>query len=166
MLRAQDLLLALKIQASGAGSFAELGRALGISASQVHSAAKRAIASGLLREDHSVRSQALLEALVAVKYYLPVRLGGLERGIPTAYAAPPLSEVIGPGEDPNPVWPHPEGSVRGLSCEPLYKTAPDAALRDAALYEYLALVDTLRIGRAREVAMARAELERRLRAAP
>ena len=166
MLRAQDLLLALKIQASGAGSFAELGRALGISASQVHSAAKRAIASGLLREDHSVRSQALLEALVAVKYYLPVRLGGLERGIPTAYAAPPLSEVIVPGEDPNPVSPHTERSVRGLSCEPLYKTAPDAALRDAALYEYLALVDTLRIGRAREVAMARAELERRLRAAP
>ena len=162
MLRAQDILLALKIQASGEGSFADLGRALGISPSQVHSAAKRAIASGLLREDHSVRRQTLLEALLAVKYYFPAKLGGLERGIPTAYAAPPLVGKTRPSKDPNPVWPHPEGSERGLSCEPLYKTAPEAALRDAVLYEYLALVDTLRIGRAREVALARAELERRL----
>ena len=162
MLRAQDILLALKIQASGAGSFADLGRALGISASQVYTAARRAVASGLLRDDHSVRPQALLEALLAVKYYFPAKLGGLERGIPTAYAAPPLSSELELGMDPPPVWPHPEGSARGLSCEPLYKTAPEAALRDPALYEYLALIDTLRIGRAREVALARAELERRL----
>lgn len=138
---------------------------MGISASQAHSATRRAIDSRLLREDLSVRPQALLEALLAVKYYFPARLEGLERGIPTAYAAPPLSNEVAPGEDPKPVWPHPDGTERGLSCQPLYKTAPEAALRDGLLYEYLALVDTLRIGRAREAALARAELERRLRPA-
>ena len=162
MLRAQDILLVLKIQASGGGTYADLGRSLGISGSQVHSAARRAIVSGLLREDHSVRPNALLETLLAVRYYVPAKLGGLERGIPTAYAAPPLSGKIRPSKDPMPVWPHPNGTERGLSCEPIYKTAPEAALQDPALYEYLALVDTLRVGRAREVALARAELERRL----
>jgi hypothetical protein len=34
--------------------------------------------------------------------------------------------------------------------QPLYKTAPLAARRDADLYEILALVDAIRVGRARE----------------
>ena len=162
MLRPQDILLVLKIQASGRDSFAALGQDLGISASQAYSASKRAIKSGLLREDLSVRQKALLDTVLAVKYYIPVVLGGLVRGIPTAYAAKPLSDQILRSDEPVPVWPHPEGTERGLLCEPIYKTAPQAALIDAKLYEYLALVDTLRTGRAREVAIAKAELEKRL----
>jgi hypothetical protein len=45
---------------------------------------------------------------------------------------------------------------------PLYRSAPDAALRDPALYEWLALVDALRSGKARERRMAGEELARRL----
>jgi hypothetical protein len=37
-----------------------------------------------------------------------------------------------------------------------------AAKQDAILYEYLALLDALRIGRAREINFARAEFERRI----
>ena len=40
--------------------------------------------------------------------------------------------------------------MRGLGIEPLYPTAPGAALRNEKLYELLALVDALRAGRARE----------------
>jgi hypothetical protein len=64
------------------------------------------------------------------------------------------------------VWPHPEGTIRGESLEPLYPTAVDAALRDPALYECLALVDALRIGRARERDLAGQLLRQRLRGAP
>jgi DNA-binding Lrp family transcriptional regulator len=162
VLRPIDILLVLKIQASGRQPFAVLGRSLGISASQAHAAARRAILSDLLREDLTVRQKALLNTLLAIKYYVPAVRGGLVRGIPTAYAAPPLSSQIQRSDEPIPVWPHAEGSERGLSCEPIYRTASQAALDDPLLYDYLALIDTLRIGRAREVAIANSELAKRL----
>jgi len=49
----------------------------------------------------------------------------------------------------SPVWPWPDGDTRGIALEPLDKTAPIAALRDPVLYEFLALVDAIRDGRAR-----------------
>ena len=51
---------------------------------------------------------------------------------------------------------------RGVTVEPLYKTAPAAALRDPFLYELLALIDALREGRARERKLAEKELIDRL----
>jgi hypothetical protein len=72
--------------------------------------------------------------------------------------------VTNPYELPTPiVWPHPEGTVRGESLEPLYPSAVDAARRDDALYESLALVDALRIGRARERKLAVELIGKRLR---
>jgi hypothetical protein len=71
---------------------------------------------------------------------------------------------INPGTDPPPVWPDPEGSTRGVAFEPLYPTVPQAARRDPALYELLALVDAVRDGRARERKIAEKELVKRLRA--
>ena len=61
------------------------------------------------------------------------------------------------------VWPHPEGEVRGESLEPLYPSVVEAARRDQELYECLALVDALRIGRARERKLAIDLLAKRLR---
>jgi hypothetical protein len=65
--------------------------------------------------------------------------------------------------EPPLVWPHPEGEVRGESLEPLYPSAVDAARRDAKLYELLALLDALRVGRARDKALAIDQLKKRLR---
>jgi hypothetical protein len=61
------------------------------------------------------------------------------------------------------VWTFPEGPQRGVSLEPLYKTAPAAALRDPFFYELLALIDALREGRARERKLAEKELVARVR---
>ena len=49
-----------------------------------------------------------------------------------------------------------------MAFSPLYRTAPIAALRDPAFYEYLALADALRDGRARERKLAEGELHKRL----
>jgi hypothetical protein len=73
--------------------------------------------------------------------------------------------MITQGKEPSPVWPYAEGKQRGSAFEPLYKTAPIAALRDPSFYEYLALADALRDGRVRERKTAEAELCRRLRKA-
>jgi hypothetical protein len=50
----------------------------------------------------------------------------------------------------------------GLTISPLYPTVPAAARHDPMLYELLALVDALRVGRAREQTLAREMLARRL----
>jgi len=63
-----------------------------------------------------------------------------------------------------PVWPWPEGNTRGIGLEPLYKSVPRAALRDPNLYQFLALVDAIRDGRARERKIAERDLVHRLRA--
>ncbi len=166
VLKPQDLFVTLKLVSVGAGavpSYGQLAHELSMSPSQVHAAVGRATAAGLLGPDRVPRRGALLEFLlhgVQVAFY-PER-GGVTRGMPTAHAAAPLAEEIG-GDDLPPVWPDPEGTVRGETLEPLHSSAPRAARVDPALYELLALVDAIRIGRARERKLAEQHLTKRLK---
>ena len=83
--------------------------------------------------------------------------------MPTGYAAPPLVDLIIQPSEPPPVWPYPEGTVRGQEFSPLYKSVPMAAERDKGLYELLTLIDAIREGRAREKNLAIKEIKARLR---
>ena len=83
------------------------------------------------------------------------------KGIPTAHSAPPVNEQISSGGDIY-VWPYAKGTQRGQAIEPLYKTLPSIIQEDKMFYELMAIVDTLRVGRAREVKIAIDELEKRL----
>jgi hypothetical protein len=60
------------------------------------------------------------------------------------------------------VWPYSEGTVRGESIEPLHPKVPLASLKDPLFYEYMALCDALRVGRAREKNLAIEALKKRL----
>ena len=130
---------------------------------------QRAVASGLLHGpglENRPNLSALEEFLLhGVKYVFPAERGELTRGVPTSYAAQPLRRIIAPGDEPPPVWPYAAGPERGTAFEPLYKMAPKVALRDPVLYEYLALVDALRDGRARERKFAEEMIVARLRPA-
>ncbi len=61
------------------------------------------------------------------------------------------------------IWPDAKGSNKGQSVQPLYKSVPMAVKTDPLLYEYLALVDAIRLGNAREASLAKSELEIKLR---
>ena len=168
-LRPQDILILLKLLSyqRRRPPMAQMGLDLSISSSEVHAALKRLVLSRLVSNDAD-GNRPLLEPVEeflvhAVKYAFPARRGGVTRGVPTSYAAPPLNKEIQPGSDLPPVWPFPEGQHRGVTFEPLYKTAPAAALRDPVLYEMLALIDALREGRARERKLAEKELIARVR---
>ena len=165
MLKPQDVLVVLRLATAPEPdrTFPRLAAALGISASETHAAVKRAIASGLVdRATRTVRKASLLEFLLhGLRYVFPAEWSGVTRGVPTSYAAPPLRSQFSIGEL-SPVWPHPDGTSRGEGLVPLYRSVPDAALRDPQLYEWLALVDAVRSGRARERRMAADERERRL----
>lgn len=97
-----------------------------------------------------------------MRYVYPVKPGSIERGIPTAHSAAPLKNSLNGWEDSGLVWPDPTGKVRGESLKPLYKSVPFAAQKDEKLYEALALVDAMRVGRARERNLAREMLKTRL----
>jgi hypothetical protein len=165
----QDVLVLLKLVAlSHQGwSYNELAIELGMSPSQVHSAIKRALAARLAqRKNGEITPQVrnLEELLVhGLKYLCVPERGELTRGIPTSYGAAPLDDKFVESKDPVPVWPHPEGKVRGEAFSPIFRSAPEAAMRDKGLYELLALVDAIRGGRARERSMAIRELGKRLK---
>lgn len=169
ILKPQDIVVLLKLVAIGPEpwTFQHLAVELSISQSEVHAGVRRAVAARLMSDATAASGrpvrEALLEFLVhGVKYAFPPERGALTRGVPTGYAAPPLDKLIVGSSDPPPVWPYAEGSVRGVAFAPLYPSVPAAALKDARLYELLALVDAIRDGRARERTLAAKELESRL----
>ena len=75
---------------------------------------------------------------------------------------PPLAALIAASNATSPVWPDPAGSTRGQALYPLYPSAPLAARSDPQLYEFLALVDAIRIGNVREQQLAESLLKERL----
>lgn len=79
-------------------------------------------------------------------------------GVPTSHSAPAFAGVFAPGSEDF-VWPHPNGTKRGVGVEPLHPSVPFAAMQDPKLYEMLALFDALRVGRARERGMALERLQ-------
>jgi hypothetical protein len=106
--------------------------------------------------DNPVRPHArqLAEfALHGAKYAFAADKTHSAIGVPTSHSAPAFSGMFAPGSEDY-VWPHPNGTMRGIGIEPLHPSVPFAAMRDASLYEMLALFDALRVGRARERGMA------------
>ena len=167
ILKPQDIVVLLKLSAleSKEWSFASLAADLYMSPSEVHAGIKRATAARLFDETRRLPVRKNLEEFLVhgVKYAYPPQHGALTRGIPTSYAAYPLNEKFSIGnKDVPPVWPHPEGDVRGYEFSPLYKSAPSAALIDKDLYALLAILDAIRDGRARERDLALQELQNRL----
>jgi hypothetical protein len=159
-----DVVVLLKLLLeSKARPYAGLAKDLHISPSEVHAAVRRCIDAGLV--DEATRRpliKPLEEYLLhGVRYAFPAKPGPVARGLPTACAAPPLAGKMS-ADDLPPVWPDPEGVVKGVAIEPLYRSVPAAAKADAALYQLLALVDALRMGRARERKLAGEELKARL----
>ncbi|RYG41145.1 hypothetical protein EON79_21325 [bacterium] len=141
-----------------------LAHEIGVSPSVVNRALKEGEDLKLYHPSRKrINARTLQEALVhGARYFLAPKKGGEVRGVPTAWAAPPLlGEIFSASVLPY-VWPDPEGEVRGLSVEPLHPSAPKAARRDPAFYELLALVDTLRLGGVRERALAEKALRDRM----
>lgn len=166
-LLSQDVVVLAKLVAYGGErpSMAQVAGDLSLSASQVHASLKRLERSRLLdAQTGRPPLKAVEEFFVhAVKYAFPAQRGEPTRGLPTAHAAAPLSkQIVSAGELP-PVWPDPNGDVRGSGFEPLHRAVPNAARKDHRLYELLALIDALRDGRVRERQLAENALSALLR---
>jgi len=172
ILKPQDIVVVLKLVAmqSRAWSYMQLANELCMSASEINAGVKRALRARLLLqlgegEQPRPHRKAIEEFLIhGIKYAFPPDHGSIVRGMKTSYAASPLADaLLFDGLNP-PVWPYAEGSERGPSLSPLYRSVPKAAEQDQALYELLILVDAIRDGRARERSIAENLLVQRLNA--
>jgi hypothetical protein len=136
----------------------QLAEELFLSPAEISKSLNRCKESGLLYWsdlEKRVNRSGLLDFLAyGMRYVFPPKQGALVRGLPTATGVEPLKSRFVDNGEPPPVWPYPEGTVRGLSFSPLYKNAAKAALLDPRLYELLALCDAIRSGRTRERVLA------------
>jgi DNA-binding transcriptional MocR family regulator len=165
MLNGQDIVVLLKLVGHGeAWTVRSLEDDLGISRASVHRSLQRLSYAGLYDLDRRRTNLSQAEEFLvhAVKYMFPPELNGETRGVPTAWAAPPLSDELAPQSDLPPVWPDPKGRQRGIALAPLHPAAPQLARRDRQLGERLALIDAIRMGDARIRSLAAKLLRHRL----
>lgn len=163
-MRPQDIVVLLKIAAKANTPWymKDLSIELGISASEISESLNRSAIAGLISQNKKrLMTLALLDFLeYGLRYVYPQKPGAKARGIVTAHSAPPLNKDIESSEPY--VWPYGLGTVRGESIEPLHPKVPEASLKDPVFYEYMALCDALRVGKAREKNSAIEELRKRL----
>lgn len=163
-LKPQDIVILLKIIALGKKEWFHhtLAEALGMSQSEITQSLNRSKYAGLIDEARKkVNRIAFNEFIIhGLSYVFPQQPGAIVRGILTAHSAAPLNQIISASEKY--VWPYARGNERGQAVIPLYNSVVEAAMKDNDLYELLALVDALRIGRVREKELAKTELKKRI----
>lgn len=156
MLKGQDVVVLLALVGRDDFAVRGLAEAVGGDTAGVHRSLGRLADVGIYEKGRSRVSTSRAEEFLlhALSYVCPPRLGPVTRGVPTAWAAPPLAAAFASSDELPPVWPDPHGAVRGSGFEPLHPTALSAASKDDAMYERLALADALRGGdrRARNLA--------------
>jgi DNA-binding transcriptional MocR family regulator len=165
MLKGEDIVVLLRLMAgSPSWTVRSLEAEIAIPRSVIQRSLVRLEQAGLLegrrRRVNVGRAEELL--VHAVKYMFPPVRGGETRGVPTAWAAPPLRDKLADSGELPPVWPDPMGSARGIALEPLHGSAPEISRRDPALSELLMLTDGLRAGDARVRGIAEELLRARL----
>ncbi len=161
-MRPQDVLILLKILTiSDPGwQYRDLSSLLFISISEISESLHRSHIAGLIDESkRKIHRQSLMEFIrYGLHYVFPEVPGTMVTGIPTAhsysfYRQQFISEM-------NYVWPDHDGSIRGLSIQPLHKSVVKAVAQDELLHKLLASIDIIRVGRTRELKVAIEELKK------
>jgi len=164
-MRPQDIIILLKIILIKDNNWRNIDIAndLQISPSEVSEALNRCKIARLIDSSkRTVRMNSFKEFLIyGLKYVFPAEPGPIVKGIPTAHSAYPINQHIMTSNDIY-VWQYAKGNTRGQAIEPLYRTIPAIIQKEPMLYELLVIVDTIRVGRVREINIAIQELEKRL----
>ncbi|MBB3956040.1 hypothetical protein [Novosphingobium sediminicola] len=180
-MKSQDIVILLKLvsledqirqgcldEPPGSDPFAlrNLEGALGISKTEIGASLRRSITATLaikLKDRPKVNRRNLTKFVQhGLKYVFPAKPGAPQRGVATGFAAPMLKGQLVSSSADIYVWPHAEGTLRGLAITPLFKSVPEAALKDERLYEFLALIDAIRLGNQREANLAQDLFEERI----
>lgn len=158
-LRPHDVCVLLALALQPVVTYRELAQVVGLSLGETHNASKRLELARLAAPGKApVSKRGTLEFLsFGVPYVFPAQVGSPMRGIPTAFSAPPIASEIRSSEPI--VWPSARGTARGPSLVPLSGVVEHIWESNKQLYHLIALVDAIRVGRARERSLARESLQ-------
>lgn len=142
-------------------TYSQLAQETCLSVGETHASIKRLKNSRLYDEfTKSVIPAAMLEFLThGVKYAFPAEIGIPARGIATSHSAPVFGDEMLQSDTDTFVWPYAKGKQKGLSVKPLSKNTPLAVKKDPRLYDFLALIDAVRMGKSREKDIAVRKIE-------
>lgn len=150
-MRPHDLVVLLKIISLDKQWLSkDLADSLHISNSEISESLNRSMIAKLISPNKRVVFKTALYNFIehGLKYVFPAEPGPIVRGIPTAHSAPIMKDYF--VADNQYVWPSAEGKVKGQAIAPLYPNQVYAALKDEPLYDKLALIDAIRVGKVRE----------------
>jgi hypothetical protein len=159
-LKPQDVFVASLLAIAGKTSATHewLAKTLHLSSSTVFESLKRCRHAKLVTgTEHGVKivPQRLYDFLVhavPVLYY-PRRVAPV-RGIATAVFSPLFRDRFTKSGDLVMVWPYSKGKELGEGLLPIYPSIPIACSQNPALYELMAAIEVLRVGKVREKAAA------------
>ncbi|MFN0200206.1 MAG: hypothetical protein ACKVTZ_01725 [Bacteroidia bacterium] len=168
-MKPQDIVILVKLllqKEDKSWTYQSLASQLNMSSSTIHASLERSHKVNLYSKwRKEVFVSPFLEFLFhGLKYVFPAEIGEKVKGIPTAHSAKPLADFIITSKE-NYVW-KTEGAeqeIVGYEVSPLYKNLPNIVKNDINLYEAFALIDALRVGKAREKNFAQEELTKRLK---
>lgn len=169
MLKGQDIaLLAKLILKQGKEQRTDsisLAYELNIGQSEVSKAMQRLEHAKLIsrydRKELEIHKHAVQEMMThGLKYFIAPEYSMQQRGMITAYGGPELRDKFLSEEVY--VWPYIDGEHKGIGLEPLYKSLPSAVARfpDEDFYNWMTLLDLIRIGGSRETQIATELLEK------
>lgn len=163
-MRPQDVVVLIKVLLEENRNWTQisLAKVLFMSQSEISESLSRSKYARLLYDKgRKVVRRSFMDLLeYGIPFIFPQHPGNVLRGIPTAHSASPLKEEI--MSDEHYVWPYAKGHVRGHAVQPLYYSVIQAVELDPVLYEMLALIDSLRVGRVREKNLALEMLHQRI----
>jgi len=164
MIQGSDVVVLFALMSAEPGwTLRSIGDRLGVQHSKVQRALERLGEAGLYDEQRRRVIPSTAEEFLThgLKYLHPIQEGPLTRGVPTAWAAAPLSFEIASGDQP-PVWPDPRGTVRGPAVQPLDARLPALSSSWPEVAELASLADALRLGDSRVRDAAAGHLHDRL----
>lgn len=150
-MKAQDVVIAIKLVGASDPnwSYASLGSEIGLGHNQAHLACKRLVAASLMN-DKRVNKRNFVEFLVhGVKYVFPPVWDGEQHGIPTAISSPEMKKEL--RSQQRVVWPtRKRKDPKGDGLRPLHKCVFTVIEKDQFAYQILSVLDSIRVGSARE----------------
>ena len=164
-IKPQDVLVACQLAILGnkTQTHAWLSETLHLSSSTVFASLKSLKLAKLVTASGAgpkVVGQKLLEFLVygVPTIYYPQKTE-VVRGVATAVFSPHFRERFTTDKDLPVVWPYSKGKETGEGLVPLYPSIPIACSKSLDLYQLMATIEILRIGKAREKDAAISYLE-------
>jgi len=155
-LKPQDILLVVHLLSDTKfRKQTEYATELGMSQAEISASLKRLAYVNLIDKELLLPYRANVEEFLvhAIKYIFPIEYEKVQKGIPTGSSFSPLNKVLRSNGLPI-VWASDEGTEIGNAVKPLFPSVPHIIGDQHVLHQRLALIDSIRMAKPRERALA------------